>query len=207
MDTAADWITLSSYIASALVFAAFFMKAILPLRSFAIASNVFFIVYALGDGNQAIFLLHAALFPLNIVRMIQHIRLARRVRDAAEGDPQIEKLLPFMVRRAVPQGTVLFNKGDWADEMYFLSRGRVRFPEFDKEIEPGTLFGEIALFLNDRGRTASALCTESCEVYVLSHHQVLNLALHDASFGIFLTKLVAVRLHENLVAARSDLKK
>jgi len=204
LTSVADWITLSSYIASALVFAAFFMKAIIPLRSFAIASNIFFIVYALGDGNHAILILHAALFPLNIIRMFQHVRLARNVREAAEGDPQIEKLLPFMVHREIADGTVLFNKGDWAEEMYFLTKGRVRFPEFGKEIGPGTLFGEIALFLNDRGRTASAVCIEPCEVYALSHDQVLKLVLHDASFGIFLTKLVAVRLHENLLAANAE---
>ena len=58
-----DWITVSSYVASALVFVAFFMKAIIPLRSFAIASNIFFIVYALGAGNHAILILHTALFP------------------------------------------------------------------------------------------------------------------------------------------------
>jgi CRP/FNR family cyclic AMP-dependent transcriptional regulator len=198
-----DWITVSSYVASALVFVAFFMQAIIPLRSFAIASNIFFIVYALGAGNHAILILHTALFPLNILRVVQHIRLIRRVREAAEGDPEIEKLLPLMAHRTFPEGTVLFNKGDLAEEMYFLSKGRVLFPEFGVEIETGTLFGEIALFLNDRGRTASAVCAEPCEVFALSHDQVLKLVLHDPAFGIFLTKLVAVRLHENLLAARS----
>ena len=200
LDMAADWITVTSYVASALVFAAFFMKAIIPLRSFAIASNVFFFIYGLGAGSYAILILHAALFPLNILRVVQHVRLTKRVREAAESDPEIERLLPLMAHRKIPQGTVLFNKGDWAEEMFFLAKGRVRFPEFDKEIEPGTLFGEIALFLNDRGRTASAVCTEPCEVFALSHDQVLKLVLHDPAFGIFLTKLVAVRLHENIVA-------
>lgn len=200
---AVDWITVSSYVASALVFAAFFMKAIIPIRSFAIASNIFFVVYGLGAGNLAILILHTALFPLNILRMVQHFRLTQRVREAAEGDPEIEKLLPLMAHRKIPEGTVLFNKGDWAEEMYFLSKGKVLFPELNKEIEQGTLFGEIALFLNNRGRTASAVCIEPCEVYALSHDQVLKLALHDPAFGIFLTKLVAVRLHENLVASRA----
>ena len=68
------------------------------------------------------------------MRLVQHIRLIRRVREAAEGDPEIEKLLPLMAHRTFPEGTVLFNKGDLAEEMYFLSKGRVLFPEFGVEI-------------------------------------------------------------------------
>ncbi len=41
------WIVVAAWISAALVFAAFFMKTMLPLRVVAIASNMGFIVYAL----------------------------------------------------------------------------------------------------------------------------------------------------------------
>ncbi len=53
------------YIASALVFATFYMRTMLPLRIVAVASNLAFITYASIDGLTPILILHAALLPLN----------------------------------------------------------------------------------------------------------------------------------------------
>jgi CRP/FNR family transcriptional regulator, cyclic AMP receptor protein len=58
------------YIASALVFATFYMRTMVPLRVVAIASNVAFIIYATIDGLTPIFLLHVALLPLNVLRLL-----------------------------------------------------------------------------------------------------------------------------------------
>jgi hypothetical protein len=66
------------WVASALVFSAFFTKSILRLRIIAIASNLAFMSYALlgleyGDFGRLypIFVLHAALLPLNVARLNQ----------------------------------------------------------------------------------------------------------------------------------------
>ena len=194
------WVDLALWSASALVFAAFFMTAILPLRAIAVASNIAFVVYAIGAWNVPIFVLHAALLPLNIVRIQQHRTLARRIRQALGNTPEIEKLVPLMDRQHHKRGTVLFNKGDHAKSMFYLVNGRVEFPEFEATIGPGNIFGEIALFLNDKSRTASAVCVTDCEICALSEDRVKELALQDSAFGLFLTKLIAVRMNENSLA-------
>ena len=192
-----NWIEYSSYLASVLVFVAFFMKSIVPLRLIAMASNIAFVSYAAGAGIMPILILHGALLPLNVVRIVQHLKLVRRVRDAAENEPDIEKLLPFMGRRELGKGEVIFRKGDSADNMYCLGRGSVEFPEVGVLITEGQVFGEIALFLEDNRRTATAICAEPCEVFSLSGKKVQELVITDPAFGLFLSKLIAARLHEN----------
>ena len=57
------------YLASALVFATFWMKIPIRLREVAIAGNLVFIAYAIVGHLYPIMLLHATLLPLNIVRL------------------------------------------------------------------------------------------------------------------------------------------
>lgn len=59
------------YLASALVLATFYMKAMTPLRLVAIASNVAFMGYGYLTGMIPIIVLHAALLPLNAWRLWQ----------------------------------------------------------------------------------------------------------------------------------------
>ena len=51
---------LVGYLASALVFATFYMKTMMPLRAVAIASNVAFISYGYVGGMAPILILHVA---------------------------------------------------------------------------------------------------------------------------------------------------
>ncbi len=78
-----DFVDVAGYAASLLVFAAFYMTAMTPLRAIAIASNVAFIAYGFGRELYPVLLLHAVLLPLNIVRLLQmrgrHRPGARRV--------------------------------------------------------------------------------------------------------------------------------
>jgi CRP/FNR family transcriptional regulator, cyclic AMP receptor protein len=68
----------AGYLASSLVFAAFCMEGIVRLRAVALASNVAFIVYSIGFGLAPIFLLHAALLPVNTWRLWQAVRAEHR---------------------------------------------------------------------------------------------------------------------------------
>lgn len=193
------WIDAALYLASTLVFAAFFMRAIVPLRVIAIASNLAFIGYAIGAWNIPILVLHAALLPLNAYRTAQQLKLAQTVRRAIEEDAQIEDLLPYMDKQVHPKGTVLFEKDDRADAMFFLVGGRIRFPEIDVTLRAGNIFGEMAPFLKNPCRTASAICIEACEVCSLSEARVKELAIVEPAFGLFLTKLIARRMNENIL--------
>jgi hypothetical protein len=61
------------YLASLLVFLAFYMTAIVPLRAIALCSNVAFIVYGLGLDLVPVLALHLALLPVNAWRLWQVI--------------------------------------------------------------------------------------------------------------------------------------
>ena len=124
-----------AWIASALVFLAFFMKTIIPLRVVAIASNVVFISYALlgvyyGIFEKVfpIFILHMALLPLNILRLYQIKQLMKKIREASSSEDSIEYLIPYMKKETHAKGEVLFYKGDTADKIYFLQQGVVGSP-------------------------------------------------------------------------------
>ena len=63
--------TITGYVASALVLAAFCMKEMVPLRIVALCSNLAFIAYGLGLGLTPIWLLHAVLLPMNVWRLCE----------------------------------------------------------------------------------------------------------------------------------------
>ncbi len=75
---------LFGYLASFLVFSTFYTKRMIPLRLTAIASNVAFIGYAWANGLTPILLLHSALLPLNVLRLVERRRLKKE--GFPEGD-------------------------------------------------------------------------------------------------------------------------
>ncbi|MEM8981362.1 MAG: cyclic nucleotide-binding domain-containing protein [Pseudomonadota bacterium] len=198
----AFWTEMALWLASALVFAAFFMKAILPLRAIAIASNIAFVAYGTAAENLPIFILHVALLPLNALRIFQHLKLIRTVRNALEHEPKIEKLIPFMTRYAIPSGTTVFKLGDRAETIYLLSEGTIEFTELGVSLGPQTIFGEVGPFLVDKSRTATAVCKTDCVVFALSEARLKEMVIKEPALGLFLTKLVAQRLNRNVLAAR-----
>ncbi|WP_291834274.1 cyclic nucleotide-binding domain-containing protein [Limimaricola sp.] len=192
------WSEIAGYVASALVFITFSMKTIVPLRMVAIFSNVAFIVYAAGAGLVPILVLHATLLPLNVFRTWQHVETFRRIRRAAEGRADVDVLVPFMTRRAVPGGTQLFHKGDRAEHLYLLSKGRILLTEIGKELQAGALFGEVGMFADDGLRTTSAVCVDDCELLVIDRDRIIELYHRDSAFGYYLTRLIANRMGDNI---------
>ncbi len=62
---------LIGYLASLLVLTTFCMRDMVALRVVAIASNIAFITYAVLAGIGPVLLLHAALLPVNLLRLAQ----------------------------------------------------------------------------------------------------------------------------------------
>jgi hypothetical protein len=62
------------YFAASLVFLAFSMKGIVPLRVVAICSNICFLVYGFGLHLTPIIILHLALIPMNGWRLWEAVR-------------------------------------------------------------------------------------------------------------------------------------
>lgn len=64
------WVDFAGYIASSLVFLTFYMKGMVPLRVVALCSNVAFLIYGGTLHLVPIFILHSALIPINLRRLI-----------------------------------------------------------------------------------------------------------------------------------------
>ena len=64
------WVDCAGYIASSLVFLTFYMKRMVPLRVVALCSNIAFLIYGGTLHLVPIFILHSALIPINVRRLI-----------------------------------------------------------------------------------------------------------------------------------------
>ena len=149
-------------------------------------------------------LLHGALLPVNIYRAAEMVRLTRRVRAAAAtGDLSGVWLKPYMRKKRLKAGEVLFKKGDPADHLYFLAEGRIEWVEIGQTMEPGSLFGEIAFFAPDKRRTLTARCTTDCTVLRIDEATFQQLYFQNPAFGFEIVTLVAGRL----LADRSRLER
>jgi hypothetical protein len=192
-----SWVELSGYIASLLVFVAFYMKTMIPLRVVAILSNVAFITYAVGGHLYPVLILHSVLLPLNCIRLQQMRALVAKVQEASRVVDSTEPLIPFMTRRMMKKGDVLFKKGDLAKEMYLALSGSIRLAGVGVLLGPGSLIGEIGIFSPDAQRMDTAICECDGELGVIADEKVLQLYYQNPTFGFYLVKLVTHRLLEN----------
>jgi CRP-like cAMP-binding protein/multidrug resistance efflux pump len=186
------------FVAAGLVFATFYMKTMIPLRLVGITSNVTFLTYAWFAGVVPLFVLHSALLPLNIWRLMQIRALVREVRKVAVGDLPLESLLPFMSPRRAEAGEVLFRRGDAAGEMFHLLSGAVRLEEVGKTLGPGAMLGEISMFAPRRERTATAVCDTHVELLSITADKVMQLYYQNPRFGFHVVRLITGRLIQNL---------
>jgi len=189
------------YAALILLIASYFMKTIIWLRLLAIASNAAIIVYGIVAPHYPILLLGVVMFGINVWRLTEMRRLVGAVSaaTAGQGAPiSVDWLLPFMRPVDIPEGHVLFRKGEIADAMYFVSSGKVRIEELNVEIGKGSLFGEIGIFSVDRLRTATATCLEPCSLLLVAADKVRELYYQNPEFGFFLVGVITRRLSEDL---------
>jgi CRP/FNR family cyclic AMP-dependent transcriptional regulator len=196
-------IVIAGWVSAILVFSSFFMKTMIPLRMVAICSNVAFITYALLGLRYGVFgrvypilVLHAALLPLNVIRLRQLRQLLCAVQEA-NPDETIRCLVPYMQTETHEAGEILFKKGDPADRLYVVRHGQIRFPEIDKVVSDGQLFGEVGVFAAQNMRSLSAICEEQCSLYTITRQKALELYYQNPQFGFFLIRLVSGRVVEN----------
>ena len=188
-------------IAASLSFVSFTRRGMLPLRAFAIASNVFFVAYASIDALWPTAVLHAVLFPLNVKRLLDIRRLTAEVKRARAASDIAHLLLPHMSRRLRKAGDVLFRAGDTADSMIYVASGSLRIEGLAVELGAGELIGEIGLFAPDRKRTQTLVCATDCELYVMTDDMVFRLFYQDPSLGFYFMRLVVGRLQRDVERA------
>jgi len=185
----------SVLVAAVLVVVSSFVKTMIPLRWLAVGGNLGFLIYGVLHPSVVMALLHGLLLPINCLRAAQMVRLTRRVRAAVEAeDLSGVWLKPYMRSQRSAAGSVLFRKGDAADNLYFLAEGRIRFVEIGEDMEPGRLFGEIAFFAPDKQRTLTAHCVTDCTVLSIDGNTFLQLYFQNPAFGLQVVTLLAGRL-------------
>jgi CRP-like cAMP-binding protein len=195
----------SVIIAGGLVLVSSFVKTMIPLRWLAIGSNFGFIAYGALHPAIPMLLLHATLVPINVVRLIEMVRLTRRVRRVAGSGDQLGLWLrPYMRSAKLPDGAVLFKQGDMGDRMYLLAEGSIEFVEIGVRVQPGAIFGEIAMFAPDRKRRLTARCAGPCIVLSIDESTVNQLFYQNPDFGFTLMGLVAGRLAADVQRHSAD---
>src|SRR5215211_1024186 len=168
------WLVIAAWVASLLVFSTFFMKTMIPLRVVGIASNVAFMSYALLGLAYGVFgrlypilVLHACLLPLNVVRLREVRGLVQAVRSASD-DEALQALVPYMKTESHAAGEVLFRRGERADKLYMIQRGRAFFPEIGKQVAAGSVFGEVGLLAAPGTRSLTAVCQDDCQLSTIT---------------------------------------
>jgi CRP/FNR family transcriptional regulator, cyclic AMP receptor protein len=186
------------------------MPTMIPLRLTGIANNLASIVFALLSGVYPMAVQHIVLLPLNIYRLLQMLTLIKKVKAASSGDHSIEWLKPYMSRRAIKAGDVLFRRGEVAQRMFYLLEGRFHLNEIDVDLMPGTVVGELGMLMPDRQRTQTLVCTHDGSVLEISYERIEEIYYQNPTFGFYFLRLSAGRLIENVerlertLAARDD---
>jgi CRP/FNR family transcriptional regulator, cyclic AMP receptor protein len=181
--------------AFALTLAGAYARTMMPLRWLAAASGVASLAYAVLAPAPITLLTAGLLLPLNLWRAVEVTRLTQRVRRAGvQADMAGVWLKPYMKSRDLSAGQLLFAKGDFADRLYMLVHGQAELAEIGRPLEPGRIFGEIALFSPDQTRTQSVRAVSDCTVLEIAGSTVKELFYQSPAFGFHLMELLAVRL-------------
>jgi CRP-like cAMP-binding protein len=178
------------------------MKTVIPLRITSLVSTFCLLGSSILARSLPAILLYALLLPVHSIRLYQMLELIKKVRAAAQADLSMNWLRPYMKKRRYRQGDILFRKGDSADEMFLVGKGKYRVLELDKEIQPGNIFGELGLLTPGYHRTQSVECVESGHVLTLPYDELRALYFENPEFGFYFLHLASSRLLE--VVARAE---
>ncbi len=208
LDDPVQWVAIAAaVVGSVLVLWSGFVKTIVPLRWLAVGSNVGFVVYGAIHPAPLVFLLHLALLPINLWRVIEMQRLTSTVQRARSGEglPQVW-LQPFMKRKRLAAGRVLFRKGDRADRLYVVAEGEVEVVETGRRIGTGELIGEISFFTPEGRRTATLRCATVCTMLSMDEATFRQLFHQNPEFGYEVVRLITARLGADVQRLNADLQ-
>jgi CRP/FNR family cyclic AMP-dependent transcriptional regulator len=196
-------IELVGYLASALVLCTFCTRTMVPLRIFAIASNLAFIGYAAALDLCPILILHTVLLPLNAFRLWQILELGALVGRRARENKIFAALTPVSSRVRIRAGEVVIKKGDRSDALYLVVEGTLRVLEVGVTIGPGTVIGEIGVLSSTGARTATVTALSDCVLGRISARDFRRLYYTDPALGLRLVRLIIDRLSGEVEARRT----
>jgi len=187
-----------SFFASIFVVATLSMRTMIPLRVFAILTNIVLIATAIPTHNYPTLVLHTVLLPLNTYRLHQMLQLVRDVKKSVNSDLSMEWLKPFMKERKCKAGEVLFYKDEKADSMYYIVSGKFRLVESGIEYPVGAIVGELGMLSPSKARTQTLECIGDGLILSVSYDQVEQLYVQNPAFGFYFLRLSSARLFENI---------
>ena len=190
--------TASSFFASIFLVATLSMRTMIPLRVFAILTNVVLIASSIPTHNYPTLALHAVLLPLNVYRLHQMLQLVRDVKKSVNSDLSLEWLKPFMTERKCETGQVLFYKDEKAEDMFYIVSGRFRLVESGIELPVGAIVGEFGMLSPSNTRTQTLECIEGGLILSVSYTQVEELYVQNPAFGFYFLRLSSARLFQNI---------
>src|ERR1700742_5098568 len=190
--------TAGTLFASVFVVATTTMRTMIPLRVFAILTNIILIATAIPIHNYLVILLQALVLVLNSYRLHQMLQLVRDVKRSVNSDLSMDWLKPFMTERKCSAGEILFYKDEKAEDMLYIVSGKFKLIESGIELPVGAIVGELGMVSPTNARTQSLECTESGLILSVSYSKVEELYVQNPAFGFYFLKLVTARLFQNL---------
>jgi hypothetical protein len=192
------WVEALGWLGAGLAIAGSAMKTIIPLRCIGIVTNVVSLTYASIMGLYPSMTVNLILLPLNAYRLYQMLRLIKKVKQASRSDLSMDWLKPFMTRRAMKTGEILFARGDIANCMFYTLSGRYRLRELNIELLQGQVVGEMGFMSPENKRTQTFECLEAGEVLSISYDEVRQLYFQNPEFGFYFLRLTSERLFNNM---------
>ena len=192
-----NWIDFIGFVSGAVLLWGMFKRTIIVIRLSLVFGNIGFILFGYFADSHPTLFTHAALLPLNAVRLYQVWHLVRVIRDTRTTDMSLDELLPYMTGERLAAGQVLFNRGDKSDRMIVIKEGKIRLRELDIVCGPGTMLGEVAAFAPDSRRTATAVAETDCHLFSLDNEALLQIFYQNPDFGLYLIRTIVHRLLEN----------
>ena len=190
--------TAGTLFASVFVVATLSMRTMIPLRVFAILTNIVLITTAIPSHNYLFILVQSGVLVLNSYRLHQMLQLVRDVKKSVNSDLSMEWLKPFMTERKCAAGEVLFYKDEKADSMFYIVSGRFKLVESGIELPVGAIVGELGMLSPSNMRTQSLECVEAGLILSVSYSKVEELYVQNPAFGFYFLRLASARLFENI---------
>jgi hypothetical protein len=190
--------TAGTLFASVFVVATTTMRTMIPLRVFAILTNIILIATAIPMHNYLVILLQTLVLVLNSYRLHQMLQLVRDVKQSVNSDLSMDWLKPFMTERKCGAGEILFYKDEKADDMLYIVSGRFRLVESGIELPVGAIVGELGMLSPQKVRTQSLECIEDGLILSVSYNKVEELYVQNPAFGFYFLRLASARLFQNI---------
>lgn len=192
---------LLGWLAAVFVLASFSAKSTTALRLMGAASNVVFILYGVGVGSAQILILHALLFPINVVRLLQSRRLQREVAAVSRHADIAALLLPHMRRGRLAVGQTLFRQGEPSDTLYYVLDGEILLQQSGRTHGADDLIGVMGCFTIDGKRLDTAVAQTPVALCTVPTQKVRELMLKDPRIGSYLLRTISHRAAGRLSAA------